>query len=104
MHNLIGYFLVLVVPGILGVLAIAIPFRSHRATRQDRFLTLGVINAVLCGLAVIALLATAVLNGYPTYLPYIVIALGFSAMLLLEAIKWVGRRKPSRPPEPTSGK
>jgi len=74
------------------MLAIAIPFLSHRATKQDRFLTLGVINAVFCGLAVIVLSATAVLNGYPTFLPYIIIASGFLAMLLLEVTKKIGRK------------
>lgn len=92
MDALIGYFLVAVIPGILGLLAIIMPFRSHRATRQDRFLTLGVINAVLCGLALLALLASVVMNGYPSFLVYVVIAVGFCTMLGFEVVKKLNER------------
>ena len=99
MDHFIGIFLAIVIPAVLGLLAIAIPFRSHRATKRDRFLTLGAVNAAGCGVAVIVLLGGAVFNWYPTFLPYLAIAVGFSAMVLLELTKNIGRKK-TPPPRP----
>jgi len=87
----VGMIFVCGIPCALGLMAIIIPFRSHRATKKNRFLVLGVINAAFCGLAVLTLLAAAVFNALPGALLFLIIAAGFLAMLLLEATKWFGK-------------
>lgn len=70
-----------ILPMVLGGLAIWLPFRIHARRGSDLALVVGILNAVFCGLAVLALGATLAFSGYPTFLPHIVIAVGTLAML-----------------------
>jgi hypothetical protein len=87
MDHLLGITVLVIIPSMVGLLAIFLPFRTYRRTGRDGFLTLGVLNAVFCGLAVLALLATAVMDGYPTFVAHLIVGLGFAAAVMAEIVK-----------------
>lgn len=87
MEYFIGYAITVGLPAALGALSIWLPFRSYSRTRIDRFLTAGVICAVFGGTSILALVAAAVLDGYPSVLAYLVIAVCFMIALILEFTK-----------------
>jgi hypothetical protein len=83
MDELPGIFLWFILPILLGIVAIALPFRTYEKKRLDGALTLGVINSVFCGLAVLTLVGTLVFDWYPTFLPHLIIAVGLLASFVL---------------------
>jgi peptidoglycan/LPS O-acetylase OafA/YrhL len=82
-----------VLPLMLGGLAIWLPFRTYFRRGRNVALVVGVVNAVFCGFAMLAILATLVFNGYPTFPPYVVIAAGTMAMLAVLALAKDNRKK-----------
>jgi len=83
MQNFLGFSLWFALPIILGLLAIALPFRCYLKKKKDGALTLGIINSVFCGLSVSTLVGTLAFDWYPTFLPHIIIGLGFLAAVIL---------------------
>ena len=83
MRDLFGYLVVGIVPMLVGILAVILPFRSYRKTRKNAALTVGIVNSVFCGASVVAL-AGAVLFGWGFSTPlYAILATGFIAMIIV---------------------
>ena len=103
MQNLLGVSLWFILPIILGMLAIALPFWSYRKEKKDGALALGIINSVFCGFSVLLLVGTLVFDWYPTFLPHIIVGLGCSAAFVLVLQSGVPKKKkPNQSLQPTA--
>jgi hypothetical protein len=99
LQNALGLLAWLVLPVLAGSLAIFLPFKFHRKTRHDGLLTLGIINGIFCGLAILTLAVTWMFDLYPTLLPHLIIGAGLLAdvVVLAKSRAKIKRAPPSSP-------